>query len=61
MGSFWWKSGGKLLVKNILWKIFGRLGRDQLTGGDELTGRGQVDWGGLLTRPTEAAMPVVNI
>ena len=45
VGSFWWKSGGKLLVKNILWKIFGRLGRDQLTGGDELTGRGQVDWG----------------
>ena len=36
VGSFWWKSGGKLLVKNILWKIFAGMRVDQLTGG--------VDW-----------------
>ena len=32
-------------MTNILWKIFGRLGRDQLTGGDELTGRGKLTGG----------------
>ena len=37
MDKFWWKRDGKYSVENCWWKIFGRMGGDQLTGGVELT------------------------
>ena len=49
-------------METCWWKISGRMGRDQLTGGveltdgDQLTGGGRFVWEGtsLLTWPTEA-------
>ena len=50
---------GKYSVETCWWKIFGRMGGDQLTGGVELTVGDELAGGDrLLTRPTEAAMPV---
>ena len=51
--------GGKYSVESCWWKLFGRMGGDQLTGGveltvgDELTGRGPT-----LNKAGRASMPV---